>query len=153
MLVIFSRSDKTNFSNFQWVSPRTSFMYQVFTTISQILLSRLDKSKRVKLPTKGVHCKTSLPTSPSCPFRSSHLKYFLSHPFWQTSWTWKFWQVSFYHQSHVGCFYIVCIISKRQNYIMWVATPWRLYSINFIKNKLTVWDNFIYFFQLATPSG
>lgn len=103
---------------------RSFFMYQILTTVTLDLLSHLGKSKNCLLKeysakylcwyTQGAHAR---------PLIWNNL---LTHTFWQAKLA--NWQVSFYHQSRVGWFYVACTINQIQNYIIWVAAPQRLLS-------------------------
>lgn len=155
MLAIFSRSNKTSFFNFQGVCPRSSFAYQVFTTVSQDLLSHLNKSKRVKLPTKGVLCKTPLLIGPRCPCKSSYLKYFVIPSFLANKQNLETLKSVILPSVMRGLF--LCSVHHKQKAELHHGgcncPQIALHSINFIKNKLAVGDNSIHSFQLATPSG
>lgn len=103
-------------------------MYQAFITVSQDLVSHLDKSKRVKLPAKWVLCKIPLLICLRCPYKSSYLKYFVIPSFLANKQNLETLTSVILPSAMCGLFLCNMRHKKRQNYIMWVATPRRLLS-------------------------
>lgn len=129
---------------------RSCFVYRVFTAVTQDLLSHLSKNyllneyfaKYLCLYAQDAHARPLI-------WNTS-----LVHPFWQTNKACKLTSVilpsatcrlilwSLHHKPKAELHHMGCNPSE--------ITP---HSINFIKNRPSVWHNSIYSFQLATPSG
>lgn len=151
MLAMFSRSNKTNFFNFQGVYRRSNFMCQAFITISQDLVSHLDKSKRVKLPAKWVLCKIPLPICLRCPYKSSYLKYFVIPSFLANKQNLETLTSVILPSPMCGLF-LCSMHHKQKAELHHVGCNSPKITLYCIKDKLSVWDNSIYSFQLDTPS-